>query len=476
MNNVAIIGGGITGLTAAFRLRQRGIPVTLYEAGDRVGGVIRSIRADGYLAESGPNAILETSPKIGALIRDLGIEDRRVYSSAAAGKRYLVRGGKTIPLPESPLGLVSTPLFSAKAKLRLAAEPFVSRAPEAREENLAEFVHRRIGQEFLDYAINPFVAGVYAGAPDRLSVQHAFPRLYALEQRYGSLLVGQVRGARDRKRRAEVSKSSARKLSFDDGLQVLIDALSRQLADSIQVNARVTRLRQVADGWEVSAKMENCERSVLHAAVLFAGPAYRLPEIQLTTERYINCAPLSQITYPPVASVVLGFSRGDVAHPLDGFGVLIPEVERFRILGTIFSSTLFPNRAPAGHVALTSYVGGMRAPELALLDAGTLVELVLRDLRSILGVTGQPTFVNHVLFRRAIPQYEVGYGRFKELMNNIEARAPGLFLAGHYRDGISLGDSIVSGHNVSERIERVLADSHVQISSAPAQFPSAIAA
>lgn len=465
MNSIAIIGGGITGLTAAFRLRQRNVPVTLHEAGARVGGVIQSLRRDGYLAEYGPNTLLETSPKIGELIRDLGLERRRLYSNPDAEKRYIVRGGKPVALPGSTAAFLSTRLFSSAAKLRLLAEPFIHRAPESREENLGEFVRRRIGREFLDYAINPFVAGVYAGDPDRLSVRHAFPKLHALEQRYGSLLVGQFLGARERRRRAEKSKQDAKKISFDDGLQVLIDALHRRLAESIRLNSPVVRIRQAADGWEITSREGTRERAAKHAAVVFAGPAYKLPEIQLATDRYINCSSLSQIHYPPVSSLVLGFRREDVAHPLDGFGMLVPEVEGFRILGTLFSSSLFPDRAPEGHVTLTNYIGGTRAPDLALLDTDGLVELTLRDLRAILGVTGRPTFVNHVQFRRAIPQYEVGYGRFKAAMDEIETRAPGFFLAGHYRDGVSLGDSIVSGHHVAERIENFVA---AQSAPAPA--------
>jgi oxygen-dependent protoporphyrinogen oxidase len=451
MDSIAIIGGGITGLTAAFRLRQMNRPVTLYEASARLGGVIQTVEKDGYLAEFGPNTVLETSPRIATLIRDLGLESRKLYSDPAAGNRYLVRGRRLVNLPSSPLAFLATPLFSWSAKLRLLREPFVRPSAADVEESLAAFVVRRIGREFLDYAINPFVAGVYAGDPARLSVKQAFPKLHALEQKYGSLIKGQILGARERRRRAEVSKQNAPKFSFEHGLQELIDALGDRLADSIRMQSRVVRLRHEGDRWSVA--IQGRSEAARHAAVLLAAPAYRLAEIGLEGVDG-SLTSLGQIRYPPVASVVLGFRCEDVAHPLNGFGMLIPEIEQFRILGTIFSSSLFPHRAPPGHVTLTSYVGGTRSPELAGRTGPELAALVTEDLRILLGVRGEPTFCHHVFYPRAIPQYEVGYDRFKRLMNDLEQRAPGLFFAGHYRDGISLGDSMTSGDEAANRMAK----------------------
>jgi oxygen-dependent protoporphyrinogen oxidase len=475
MKSVAIIGAGITGLTAAFYLKRKGIPVTVYEAGGHVGGVIQSIRRDGFLAECGPNTLLETSPKIAQLVRDAGLASRRLDSDPKAEARYVVRYRRPIAMPSSQLGIFTSELLSAKAKLALLREPFVPRRRDGREESIAEFVVRRLNREFLDQMIDALVAGIYAGDPHQLSVQQAFPRLAELEARHGSLIKGQIFGARERKRRGEIAKDRAPKFSFDEGLQVLPDTLAAQLGDTVKLNTPVTKLTQMEGGWRVSTATGEAE----HGAVIYCGTAYKLAELQI--ERSAGLRPgesripnragsetgvplyptldlgaFSEIRYPPVASVVLGFRREDVAHPCQGYGMLIPKVEGFRILGTIFSSSLFPNRAPAGHVTLTSYVGGARQPDLASRSADELVALACEDLRVLLGVKGRPVFEHTMLYPKAIPQYNLGYGRYRELISTVENRAAGLFLAGHYREGVSLGDSIVSGCNVVERVEKFL--------------------
>jgi oxygen-dependent protoporphyrinogen oxidase len=375
-------------------------------------------------------------------------------------------------------------------------EPFVPRRRDGREESVAEFVKRRLNQEFLDQAIDALVAGVYAGDPYKLSVQQAFPRLAELEARYGSLIRGQIFGAGERKRRGEIAKDRAPKFSFDEGLQVLPDTLAAQLGDSIKLGTIVAKLKQTSGGWLLNLLTKNGATSAEHSAVIYCGTAYKLALLKIEVNaplapalspssgerektatcddspsprpsgekmaggrergNFIMLDAFSEIRYPPVASVVLGFRREDVAHPCQGFGMLIPKVEGFKILGTIFSSSLFPNRAPAGHLTLTSYLGGERQPELALLPADELIALTCEDLRILLGVCGQPTFAHCVVYPRAIPQYNLGYGRYRGLLTEIENQAPGLFFAGHYRDGVSLGDSILSGCNMAVRVGKFL--------------------
>ena len=450
MKSVAIIGAGITGLTAAFYLKRQGVPVTVYEASGRVGGVIQSIRKDGFLAEFGPNTILETSPKIGQLVRDARLEARKLATDPKAEARYVVRYGRPIEMPSSPLGFFTTPLFTAKAKLAVLREPFIKPTRDGVEESIGQFVVRRFNREFLDHAIDALVAGIYAGDPHKLSLPHAFPKLKALEDNYGSIIKGQIFGARDRKKSSEVAKDRAPKFSFDEGLQVLPDTLAAQLGDSLKLNTPVTKLSQMSDGWRVTTASGETKFN----AVIYCGTAYKLAElgIEAAAQQRHPTEAFAEISYPPVGAVVLGFRREDVKHPAGGFGMLIPKIEGFKILGTIFSSALFPNRAPGGHVTLTSYIGGARYPELGLLPEKELIEVTMADLRVLLGVKGQPVFTHTKTWPQAIPQYNVGYGKYRDLLNDLEAKMPYLFFAGHYRDGVSLGDSIISGVNIAERV------------------------
>lgn len=456
MKSVAIIGAGITGLTAAFYLKRKGLAVTIYEGSSRVGGVIQSLRKDGYLAEFGPNTLLETSPKIGQLVRDAGLASRRLDPDPKAEARYVARYKRPIAMPSSPLGFFTTDLFTLKAKFAVLREPFIKPRRDGVEESIGQFVVRRFNQEFLDNAIDALVAGIYAGDPNKLSVTHAFPKLKALEDNYGSMIKGQILGGRERKKRGEVAKDRAPKFSFDEGLQVLPDTLAAQLGDAVKLNTTVSKLTKTMTGWTVHAQTATGGSLNEHDAVIFCGTAPKLAELKVEGATVVDLKGFSEIRYPPVASVVLGFRREDVAHDCCGFGMLIPKIEGFKSLGTIFSSALFPNRAPAGHHTLTTYVGGERYPELATLPPDQLVALVCDDLKILLGVRGKPTFQHVVVYPRAIPQYNVGYGRFKELMTKIEAEAPRFFLAGHYRDGVSLSDSIVSGVNISDRVATAL--------------------
>lgn len=449
---VAVIGGGITGLTAAWRLQQAGIEAVVFEASPRVGGAIGGWRVGGWLHELGPNSLLENSADVTGLIDELKLANRRLYAADAAKKRYIVRDGRPRAMPTSPLSFATTGLFSWRAKAKLLGEPWRPPAPADAEESVADFVIRRLGREFLDYAVNPFVGGVYAGDPARLSVRHGFPKLWTLEQTHGSLIRGALA------RRNTSGGPAGRMFSFVGGLQELPDALHAALGAAVRLQRRVVSVRRVRDRWEVEFEAAGERVREWFAAVISALPADALARLQFADMPEASAlGALAAIEHPPVASVFTGFRREAVAHPLDGFGMLVPQVENGKILGTLFSSSLFAGRAPEGHVGLTSFVGGVRQPELAERTEEEIVALVQGELRRLLGVRGEPAFVHVQRWPRAIPQYTLGWERFAAIYQAFETLAPGFFIGGNARDGISLSNCIASGRRLAAAVQAKLA-------------------
>ena len=441
---VAVLGGGITGLTAAWYLRQAGLTPVVFEAAPRTGGAINGIRTDGWLHELGPNSLLEGAPEVSDLVESVGLGDRRIYASPAAKHRYIVRRGKPVRMPMSPLSFLTTSLFSARAKLALLGEPWRPRPETNAEESVADFVVRRLGREFLDYAINPLVGGVYAGDPQQLSVRQAFPKLYQLEQDHGSLIRGAL------KKRNTSGGPKGRIFSFPSGLNELPAALAAGLGDAVRLRHAVSAVRRREHHWRVEFEVDGVPHTEAFSAVVSALPADALAELELDTGGEIHrLESLLEIKQPPVASVFLGFKREDVAHPLDGFGMLIPQVEHRAILGTLFSSSLFPGRAPDGFVGLTSFVGGMRDPDLVDFENVELLRLVRAELEQLVGARGAPVFSHVKRWRHAIPQYTLGYQRFKDAITAVERTAPGLYIGGNCRDGISLANCIASGRRLA---------------------------
>lgn len=442
---VAVIGAGISGLTAAWWLHKAGVDVTMLEKNAHVGGTMRTIREDGWLIETGPNSALETTPLFNEMFEALGIIGERLYPDAKAERRYILRDGTLHALPMSPPAFLTSSLWTLGGKLRLLKEPFVGRAEK--EETIAEFVERRLGREFLDYAINPFVAGVYAGNPEQLSARAAFPKLYALEEQYGGLIKGMIKGARERKRRAEKSKDRAKMFAFTNGMQTFPDAIARQLGERVRLNCEVRSIARANGAFVVS-----CNDGTIPAdVVILASPAWVAGEIIRNVSSSL-AAMLKEIYYPPVAEVFLGFRNEQLHRPLDGFGYLIPANEKRTILGTIWSSALFPNRAPNGHAALVSFVGGSRQPELTQRTDNELVDLVTKELQSIMNVSGNPVFAKVVRWQKAIPQYNLGYNKIVEAMERCESENAGLYFCSNFKGGIAVGDCVMNGKKVAEKV------------------------
>jgi oxygen-dependent protoporphyrinogen oxidase len=382
------------------------------------------------------------------LLDELGITGERVYANPVARNRYILRNGRLIALPLSPFAFFSTPLFSARAKLRLLREPFLSRGAPDAEETVAAFVRRRLGGEFLDYAINPFVAGVYAGDPEKLSVSAAFPRLHELEQKYGSLIRGQVFGARERARKMEQSKQAAAMLSFKRGMQTLPDAIATRLV-RVELNAEAVAVTPGSAGFTVTVRGANGPRDFQAHAVLLATPAAAAAKLVAPFAPQAAEA-LAAIPYPPVAVAICAYPRSAITHALDGFGFLVPQRERRQILGAIFSSTLFGERAPPEIALLTTFIGGMRQPDLAQLDQDEIANIAQVELAALLGAPPHAKFVRVNRWPRAIPQYTLGHLERIAQIERAEHNFPGLFFCANYRGGIALGDCIKSADRIAD--------------------------
>jgi oxygen-dependent protoporphyrinogen oxidase len=438
---VVIFGAGLTGLSAAAALKRRGLAVTLLEASDFAGGAVGTEKENGFLVERGPNSMMVGEPEVTAFLRELGMENEIIGPQAK--KRFLVRKGQSVALPSGPLGAVATPLFSLSGKLRVLGEPFVPRGEEE-EESLGNLVRRRLGPEILSYAIEPFVAGIYAGDPGKLSAKHAFPKLWQLEQDHGSF----VRGALRRRRTGPRQKM----VSFRGGMGALVDRLADLLGEDLHCGAQLENIARRGDGWRVDWSINGRSESMECGSLVSAVPAFAVPHLPWSADLRAATAFLHRVEYPPVSVVALGFSRDSVRHPLDGFGMLVPAAEDRRILGTIFSSSLFPDRAPSGRVLLTTFVGGARQPELALLPDDEIERLVRNDLAALLGVEGTPVFRRVIRWPRAIPQYNLGYGEIVSALEKLEAAHPGLHFVGNYRGGIAAGQCIRNGLRLAEEI------------------------
>ncbi len=447
--DVLVVGGGVSGLAAAFGLKKRGAAVEVLEAAPRAGGVIGSRRRDGVLFELGPNSTLDTTPLINELLDALGIRGDRLDASAVAATRFIVRSGKLVALPTSPAAFLTTSAFTLGAKLRLLREPFVAPAPADAEESIATFVRRRLGTEFLDYAIDPFVSGVYAGDPELISVPAAFPRLHALEQKYGSLIKGQLMGARERKRSADKAKHTAGSFSFRGGMQTLTDALARAVG-RIETGVHVRRIERSAGGVWTVAGARSGEPVLRRArAVVLAVPAFEAAKLVRELSPAAGKG-LGGIEYAAVAAAASTYLRSNVANPLAGFGFLVPRKEERRILGALYSSSMFEGRTPEGTVLLTSFIGGRRNPLLLARPDAELAEYVREELIALVGARGLPLWTEITRWTHAIPQYNLGHLERLHPVEDAERALPGLFFCASYRGGVSVGDCIKSAHARAE--------------------------
>ena len=446
----AILGAGITGLCIAHSLTKAGQKCHLIENSHHVGGAMQSTLESGYLAEDGPNSILLKDQRVAQLLDqiDLGgsnIQDARPDSH----NRFIVHQGELCQMPTSPLGMLRSPLFGLRGLLQITKEPFISRYHDDQEESFADFVRRRLGNNMLENGAGPFISGIYAGDPERLSFRHAFPRLWNIENKHRSMLLGAL-AIRKGKYRSPHKLSPTRTISFRNGLTELPQALAKNLSpNTLKLSANISNIEPRDGGWQISwTDAQGALESTHYQQLVITAPHHRLSSIPLPEAIIQRLAPVSAIESPPVTSLVLGFRREQVAHPLNGFGMLIKAAEKSPLLGVLFSSSMFDGRAPDNHVTLTCMMGGTQHPEYAENSDA----VVLAELKKLLGVTGTPTFRHHTHWQHAIPQCNLGYQTPLDALTQCEEIYSGLHFAGNYRGGISVTDCIINGLALGKRL------------------------
>ncbi len=461
MTRIAIIGAGISGLSTAFAIerqaRAAGLPVEIVvlEKEPRTGGKIWTIRDEGYLCEWGPNGFLDSKPMTLDLCRELEISGRLLRSDDNARKRYIYSGGMLHRLPENGPSFLSSKLISWPGKLRLACEPLVAAKRDGEDETLAAFARRRLGGEALDKLIGPMVSGIFAGDPETMSLKSCFPRIHELEQEYGGLIRAMVKLAKQKKAERKAGKAVGSAAgpggvltSFTDGIQELTDAVGSALKGSVRSGTAVTGLRPRAGGFD----LELADGGHLEAdLVVSAAPAWALAELTAPLDQAL-AGLLQDIPYAPMNVVCFGFQRGKIPRDVDGFGYLIPKREGKQILGTLWDSSIFPNRAPEGQVLLRSMMGGATNPGAFDLADGEVTARVRADLKEIMGVVAEPDFVRIFRHQRAIPQYIAGHERRLLAISERLTAFPGLFATGNAFFGVGLNDCVHSSNQIAERV------------------------
>ena len=442
MTEFIVIGAGISGLTVAHKLVQAGKDMVILESAGEAGGKILTERIDGYLLEAGPNSLRVENQETVDLIEECGLSSRVIEASPASKKRFILKNGQWVKIPGGPGEALLTPLFSIGGKLRIPLELFVAKTI-AKDESAASFVTRRLGQEVFDYAADPFITGIYAGNPHKLSMRNAFASMWSAEQDHSSLIRGML------KNRSKAAKKNFRPrvISFPEGLSELTSGLRNQLSQQLRLHDGALQFERTENGFAVTSSSGVFEGKT----IIFALPAYDVAPMLLLSAPDLSKM-LSNVNYPPVAVVYLGYRNDQFAQIPEGFGGLIPSKENRKILGIIFSSSNFPNRAPDGHVLLTIIMGGACKPELSSWPNQNILDVATAEVHELMKPNGAPAFQNVRLWNRAIPQYNVGYDAVLNSIDRAESDIPGIHFIGNYRGGISMGACIRNATELAKKL------------------------
>jgi len=445
-----VVGGGISGLVCAHVLRKAGIDAQLVEASPRPGGVIHSVTRDGFLLELGPQSFSGT-PALRKLCTELGISNELLQAPPSA-PRYVLIDGQLRPVPLSPPAFFMSSLINGSTKWALVRDVFGKSIPPDGDESVADFVRRKFSAQLLDRLVGPFISGIYAGDPERLSVRSAFPQLYEAEKAAGSVIRGMLRLAKSRQGPRERPTLQ----TFREGNETLIRALARKLGSALLTEATVTGASRESDSsFEVRLEDNSGKHSVLTESLIMATPTDVTGRLLSSLDSSFESL-LTSIEYAAVAVVSLGYRKSDVGHSLNGFGFLVPRSANLRVLGTVWNSSLFPGRAPEGHALLTSFVGGTTDPAATRLRSEELASLVHRETSALLSVKSEPAFSNVTVWPRALPQYNLGHAERLAAVAKLYSRFPGLWLTGNHLRGPAIGACVEQAFSVAEEVSKRL--------------------
>lgn len=465
MRRIVVIGGGISGLAVAHRLvelsRSNPIQVTLLEASSRLGGTLQTDQRDGFLLERGPDSFISEKPEALALAKRLGLESHLIETNSEHRRSFIVRNGRLRPVPEgfqllAPSRIwpfLTTDIFSLAGKARMAGDLVLPRRHTngTNDESLASFVRRRLGREALERMAQPMVGGIYTADPETLSLRATLPRFLDMEQEHRSVILAMLRKGRAQSAAEKSGTSGARYslfLSFDQGLQVLANALTEAIKGcEVQLDTKVVAIERDS-GWRIKTDKE---KPIDADAICLALPAYIAAKLLQATDQTL-ASQLNQIKYASTATINLAYRREAVRHPLDGFGFVVPFVEKRSLIACTFSSVKFPGRAPKDHVLLRAFAGGALQPDMFALDAPEMLSRVEQDLRELLRIDGPPLFTEVSNWESSMPQYEVGHLDRVAAIETRLAQLPNLTLAGNAYRGAGIPDCIRSGETAADRL------------------------
>lgn len=444
--DIAIIGAGLTGLTLAYYLVRSGKKVLLLDHNNRPGGVIETVNENGFVFEKGPNTGVVGTTEIVELFDDLGDKIKVEVPDVTSKNRWIWKKGRWQSLPSAHKGF-ATPLFSFKDKFRILGEPFRKRGTNP-DETLADMVLRRLGQSFLDYAIDPFISGIYAGDPEKLVTRYALPKLYNLEQNYGSFIQGAHKKHKEPK--SDLEKKVTRDVfSVSGGLGNLIDALSQVAGtENIILDIADLHVNRIDKGYECSFGHKGNEERVVSETVITTCDGKALPSLLPFIPEGL-LADASNANYAKVVQVVAGYNKW-IGIKLNAFGGLVPSRENRNILGILFPSSLFRSRAPEGGALLSIFLGGIKKPEFFDKTDQEIEEIVHTEIEQTLNCKIKPDLLKVFRYEKAIPQYEQSTGERLKAVERIQNDYPGLILAGNIRDGIGMADRVKQARQIAK--------------------------